>query len=49
MHIHPTQEQQVAFGQMTEFSPICMINLLKFREGGKQVYLKYMKAVSPPL
>ncbi len=47
MYINPTKEQQAAFIQLPDLEPINMINLLKFKEGGKATYLEYMKAVTP--
>jgi len=47
MHINPTQEQQAAFVHLPDLEPVCMINLLKFKPGGKATYLKYMEAVGP--
>ncbi len=47
MYINPTKEQQAAFIQLPDLEPINMVNLLKFKEGGKATYLEYMKAVTP--
>jgi uncharacterized protein (DUF1330 family) len=52
-HLHPTQEQAKAFFGAEEDGPMCMVNLLKFREkaeyadgsepelSGRDAYLRY--------
>jgi len=47
MYINPTPEQQQQFMAMPETSPLFMINMLKFNEGGQEKYKTYMHAVAP--
>ncbi len=49
MNINPSPKQQQDFMSMPDVKPVFMVNLLKFRPKGVEIYQEYIKKVAPLL
>lgn len=47
--LEPTREQIEALAARPAAEPVVMINLLQFKDGGRESYLRYAHAVGPHL
>jgi uncharacterized protein (DUF1330 family) len=47
--LEPTDDQIAALAARPADEPVVMVNLLQFREGGQESYLRYVKEAGPHL
>jgi uncharacterized protein (DUF1330 family) len=47
--LEPTPEQFEALSARPAHEPVVMVNLLKFRDGGRESYLRYVREAGPHL